>query len=190
MLKKVIICLLPFVICSGCVSSPKQKTNDTNNQFKINHPNEYIKNKNNIANNNDLISKKIYNEFAKWKGTPYKFGGTSKKGIDCSSFVQNVYSSGLSYNLPRSTYEQIKLGQKVSLNNLKPGDLIFFQTSRNQRHVGVYINNDKFAHSSSSKGVMISSINNSYWRSKYKESRRILNNKSIAKINQNNKNFS
>ena len=186
MLKKVMICVLSFALCSGCVSNSKK-----NEQYRINNQNNFIKNKNNIADiNNNLISKKIYNEFAKWKGTPYKFGGTSKKGIDCSSFVQNVYGNGLNYSIPRSTYEQLKIGQKVSINNLKPGDLIFFQTSKNQRHVGVYINSDKFAHASSSKGVMISSINNSYWKSKYRESRRILNNKDFAKLNEKNKDFS
>ena len=191
MLKKVMVCLLSFALCSGCASNSEKSINKKNEQYKINNQNNFIKNKNNVADiNNNLISKKIYNEFAKWKGTPYKFGGTSKKGIDCSSFVQNVYGNGLNYSIPRSTYEQLKIGQKVSINNLKPGDLIFFQTSKNQRHVGVYINSDKFAHASSSKGVMISSINNSYWKSKYRESRRILNNKDFAKLNEKNKDFS
>ena len=84
---------------------------------------------------------------------------------------ENVYN----YNLPRTTEEISKEGKKINKNNLKPGDLIFFKPSRKYMHLGIYMGNNAFMHSSTSKGVIKSKLDNVYWKDKYRFSRRILN---------------
>ncbi len=108
-----------------------------------------------------------------WKGTPYRLGGTTKKGIDCSAFVQVGYSSVYQMMLPRTTLELVKKGRKISRNNAKEGDLVFFRTGRNTRHVGIYLGNSEFLHASQSRGVMISRLDNPYWKRHFWQIRRM-----------------
>lgn len=116
---------------------------------------------------------KIMTFYKEWKGTKYKLGGTSKKGVDCSALMQNLFKEEFGISLPRTTATQVKEGTKISRSDLKSGDLIFFKIKRNVRHVAVYIGNNKFIHASTSSGVVISEFNN-YWNKKYWQSRRIL----------------
>lgn len=117
---------------------------------------------------------KILFQYKKWKGVKYKFGGGNHSGIDCSSLAQKIYSAAFYKNIPRSTNNQIKMGKKVLFAKIQPGDLVFFQTKRNVRHVGVYIGKYKFVHASSSHGVMISNLKNSYWINHFETARRVL----------------
>ena len=108
-------------------------------------------------------------------GVPYVWGGTSPKGFDCSGLVQYVFKAhGISLN--RTAETQYKHGSYVSKNNLKPGDLVFFQNTYKAgiSHVGIYIGNGQFIHASSSKGVTISNLSSSYYTSHYYGARRIL----------------
>jgi len=116
-----------------------------------------------IANGKDLL------------GTPYKFGASSSTGyFDCSSFVQYVFKQS-DIKLPRSSSEQASYGDKVSKSSLSQGDLMFFKTNgKSISHVAIYIGDNKMIHASSSKGVTIDSINNSYWKNKYVTARRVL----------------
>jgi len=116
----------------------------------------------------------LYNEYKKWIGTNYKLGGQSLKGIDCSSFIQQVYYNAFGLHIPRTTKEQAKVGKKISKNELYPGDMIFFKTGWNIRHVGIIIENGKFIHTSTKYGVTTSSVQNPYWKSNYWQSRRVL----------------
>lgn len=116
---------------------------------------------------------KIMTFYKEWKGTKYRLGGTSKKGIDCSALMQNLFREEFGISLSRTTATQVKEGIKISKSNLKSGDLIFFKIKRNVRHVAVYIGDNKFIHASTSSGVVISEFNN-YWNKKYWQSRRIL----------------
>ena len=116
-------------------------------------------------------------QFNLFKGVPYKYGGTNKRGFDCSGFTQKVYIDAFQINLPRTTKEMSELGKKVSKQNLLPGDLVFFKPSRKYKHVGVFMGDNIFMHSSTSKGVMKSNINNAYWEKKYKYAKRIINTK-------------
>ncbi len=122
----------------------------------------------------DLLTLLLRNEFDIWKGTPYRLGGANEGGIDCSALTQKIYLNTFNIKLPRTTYRQAKQGYAVQKNSLLAGDLVFFKTSISERHVGIYIGENKFIHASSSKGVMISKLNNTYWRSKYWQSRRII----------------
>nr|WP_304441025.1 NlpC/P60 family protein [Photobacterium sp. J15] len=111
--------------------------------------------------------------YASWKGTPYRLGGSSKQGIDCSAFVQVGYSDVFYFMLPRTTAEQAKLGQWIPLSEAREGDLVFFKTGRKVRHVGIYLGNASFLHASTSRGVMISRLDNPYWRSAFWQVRRV-----------------
>ena len=120
------------------------------------------------------VKNKLESQFQSYKGIKYKYGGTDKRGFDCSGFTQKVYSNAFNIQLPRTTEEIAKLGKKVSKRKLKPGDLVFFRPSRKYRHVGVFVGNDLFMHSSTSKGIIKSSLDNPYWKKKYRFAKRIL----------------
>ena len=108
-------------------------------------------------------------------GTPYVYGGESKSGIDCSAFTSAVYGQSMNVKLPRTAADQVKEGTPVSFDDLKFGDLMFFNTTgANPSHVGIYIGDDLFAHASEAFGVTISSIESSYYKKRYTESRRII----------------
>jgi cell wall-associated NlpC family hydrolase len=96
-----------------------------------------------------------------------------KKGIDCSYFVQDALKT-IKVNIPRTTYYQSKSGYKIPKTQLQTGDLVFFKTTYKDRHVGIYLNKGHFMHVSTSKGVIISRMDNPYWTSHYWTSRRIL----------------
>lgn len=108
-------------------------------------------------------------------GVPYQWAGSTPSGFDCSGFVQYVFKAhGISLN--RTAATQYRHGSYVAKNDLQPGDLVFFQNTYKAgiSHVGIYIGNDQFIHSSSSKGVVISSLSSSYYVSHYYAARRIL----------------
>jgi len=113
------------------------------------------------------VTKALYRQHQQWQGTPYKLGGLTKRGVDCSGFVQQTFQTQLGYALPRSTLLQQKIGHSVDRNQLQAGDLVFFKTGRKLRHVGIYIEKETFLHASTSKGVIISSLNNPYWEKSY-----------------------
>lgn len=117
---------------------------------------------------------RIIDTAKKYMGVPYVWGGMTPSGFDCSGLVQYVFAeNGMS--LPRTTTLQYKVGTYVSRSNLKVGDLVFFDTSGNGvSHVGIYMGNGQFIHSSSSKGVTISNLSNSYWNARYLGARRVL----------------
>ena len=108
----------------------------------------------------------LLKSFENWKGTRYAFGGDSSRGIYCSALTRRVYREVFSFELPRVTKDQIKVGRHVSRNNLKPGDILYFRPDGKYNHTAVYLGNSLFINASSSKGVILSSMEHSYW-SKY-----------------------
>ncbi|CNG04798.1 putative outer membrane lipoprotein [Yersinia enterocolitica] len=120
------------------------------------------------------VKSKILEQYAGWKGVRYRLGGSSKRGIDCSAFVQTTFREQFGMDLPRSTSEQQDLGKKIQRTKLRPGDLVLFRAGSTGRHVGIYLGNDKFVHASTSVGVTISSLNEDYWNKRYRDGRRVL----------------
>ena len=111
-----------------------------------------------------------------WIGTPYKYGGTDKSGIDCSAFSSRFYKDVLSLNILRTTELQFDQGQPVKEAFLQLGDLVFFRINGSRSevdHVGVYLSNGNFVHASTSSGVTISNLNEHYFKERYAGSRRI-----------------
>lgn len=116
----------------------------------------------------NIIVSKLLDAYDSWKGTKYLWGGTTKKGVDCSALTRALYKEAFDYSLPRISVEQVKKGKRVSYNNLKPGDLLYFRPLNRFNHVGIYIGNNKFINSSSTKGVTIGDLKSSYWKKYFK----------------------
>ncbi len=122
-----------------------------------------------------INDQKMMDVILAYLGTPYAYGGDSKSGIDCSAFTSAVYDQSENVQLQRTAADQVKEGTPVSFEDLKFGDLMFFNTTgANPSHVGIYIGDDLFAHASEAFGVTISSIESSYYKKRYTESRRII----------------
>ena len=123
----------------------------------------------NPSGNEQLLSKdeiKLIKEAKSWIGTKYKYGGHSREGSDCSGFVLQVYKAVYDLKLPRSSKEQYTFCKKISKNKMRVGDLVFFATGKSKdvvSHVGIYIGNNEFIHASSSKGVVISNLDQNYY---------------------------
>ncbi|WP_405608279.1 C40 family peptidase [Polaribacter sp. Asnod1-A03] len=135
-----------------------------------------------IKNENKPFSKvdKIVSKALTYKGVRYKYGGTTKRGMDCSGLVYIAYNSQ-NIQLPRVSREMAKIGTKIALNKVEKGDLLFFKTNKNHKkinHVGLVISNKKgdirFLNGTTSKGVIISSLLEKYWRNAFVKATTIL----------------
>ena len=115
----------------------------------------------------EVKNAKMFEFIDDWYGAPYRLGGTTKKGVDCSAFSQFLFASVYGLSIPRTAKEQYNLTSRISRTQLNEGDLIFFNTRGGISHVGVYLQNNKFVHASTSGGVMISDIFDEYWAKKF-----------------------
>lgn len=109
---------------------------------------------------------RLYTASAEWIGVPYRTGGNTKRGIDCSGLVLQLYKKVYNIGLPRTTDGQLDESAKVSQRNLREGDLVFFTSRASGKkvaHVGIYLKNGKFVHASSSNGVIVSNLDESYY---------------------------
>lgn len=120
------------------------------------------------------IKSKIWHSYERWAHTPYRYGGTTHRGIDCSAFVRRVFSEVFHIHLPRTSLQQVKLGFKVKKENAHYGDLVFFKTEGSHHHVGIYLDHGRFVNATSSRGVAISNINHPYWRKRLWQIRRLV----------------
>ena len=156
--------MLSILLLTGCSSTPSY----------VAHYSKPIP----LASTVDLtnlskVKSRLLTQYKDWKGTPYRYGGMSRNGVDCSAFVQDTFYSQLGYKLPRTTLTQIKAGSKVAKSDLKIGDIVFFKTGYKSLHNGIYIGESEFIHASSSKGVTISNLDNQYWQKTYLTSVRV-----------------
>ena len=107
---------------------------------------------------------KLYKFIYEWIGTPYRFAGNTKKGIDCSAFAKTIYDKVFNTNILRNSGDIFGMTVPLSKDELKEGDLVFFRgNGRKISHVGVYLGDNRFAHASSSRGVVISNLNEPYY---------------------------
>ena len=110
-----------------------------------------------------------------WWGTHYCMGGNNEKCIDCSAFTQIMMRDVYKTDVPRTARAQYDNSERISMEKLQEGDLIFFQTvGRDISHVGIYLTNNKFVHAATSGGVMVSDLNDNYWKSCYKGAGRVI----------------
>lgn len=119
----------------------------------------------------------LINQGMEYLGIRYRFGGNSPEtGLDCSGLVQNVFRNALGLNLPRAARDMARLGDKVGMQDLKPGDLVFFNTMRRAfSHVGIYMGDGRFLHAPASGGeVRIEEMDKTYWAKRFNGARRLV----------------
>ncbi|MCK0743999.1 C40 family peptidase [Chromohalobacter nigrandesensis] len=126
------------------------------------------------------IREALLSEHRRWVGTPYRLGGTTRRGIDCSALMQHVYSEAFQLSLPRTTEQQMQEGRRVQRSELEAGDLVFFRSPGPYNHVGVYVDDGYFLHASTSQGVKLSRLDNVYWNRHYWQSRRPMDSTQLA----------
>ncbi|WP_405292491.1 C40 family peptidase [Algibacter sp. Ld11] len=191
-MKKIIFVLAIFISFSSCKSSKQSKRNSNSSSKIITKKSDAYENgrvvisseeKNyrpRTANSRRTKADNIIEYAESFEGVRYKWGGTTKAGMDCSGLI---YESFRAYdvNLPRISRDMAKRGDKINLKDVHKGDLLFFKTGNRRNainHVGLIVsienNNIEFIHATSSKGVMTSWINETYWHKAFYEARRIL----------------
>jgi lipoprotein Spr len=115
-----------------------------------------------------VLNTPLYNFIEDWWATPYRLGGKNKEGIDCSNFSNTLLTTVFRYNSSGTSTQLFQKAKKLSNNQMKEGDLVFFRINQKDvSHVGVYLANDRFVHASTSSGVMISDLNEPYWKKYY-----------------------
>lgn len=162
------------VLISSCKTS-KPISYKSKNRYEYSTP----KDREDVSYSSDSFAvSTLIREAKKFLGTPYKYGGTNSSGLDCSGLVINAFQA-VGKQMPRKSSEQAATGKEISLREVKEGDLVFFNTSGSSiNHVGIVerVKNGEifFIHSSTSKGVIISSIEETYWRNRFVKATRIL----------------
>ncbi|KJD31404.1 hypothetical protein PK35_14940 [Tamlana nanhaiensis] len=168
-MKKIVFLLMLIVAFGSCKSSKGTKSKSSKTTV--------IDRKNTSKSKADYII-----DYAQqFKGVKYKWGGTTKKGMDCSGLVYTAFSA-YDVILPRISRDMAKRGNKLKLKEVHKGDLLFFKTGKSRRnainHVGLIVdirdNDIKFIHSTTSKGVIVSGLNETYWLNAFVEARRVL----------------
>ncbi|AXI99672.1 lipoprotein Spr/probable lipoprotein NlpC [Cyclonatronum proteinivorum] len=120
------------------------------------------------------VEQRLMQQYQQWRGTPYRLGGITQQGVDCSAFVMLVFRNGFGVEIPRTTDQQMRHGTRIRPQQLRVGDLVFFQTGRNTRHVGIVLSGGRFMHASTSQGVIIDELNQAYWQQRFTVARRVL----------------
>lgn len=182
--KNIFFLIIAFsLFFTGCSYKTSQKIEKRESQISQNSINLQETPKNSLfdelslqsySTKKDKISKRLFEVYYQWRGTRYRLGGTTKKGIDCSAFVQKMLQQGFDLSMPRNTILLSNLGVPVEKSELRTGDLVFFRTKRTH-HVGIYIEGGRFMHASTKVGVTISKLDNIYYKSVYWKAQRIFN---------------
>lgn len=179
-MKKYILILIIVIAVSSCKSSKRQKVVTKKQKVEQRDTPKLPKTKH-LKEKNTSTSSKVIVYSKQFLGTRYKWGGTTKRGMDCSGLIFESFKAHQIY-LPRMSRDMAKKGKKIKLRETLNGDLLFFRTGNSKRnainHVGLVVeiknNAIYFIHATSSKGVIISSLNNNYWKSAFSEVRRVL----------------
>ncbi len=178
-IKNLLILFVFLLFSCAATVSPRYTTLKTTTMEQKNNNSKNVK-KHSKVNNNEVLKKQweLYYIVKNLLFKPYVWGGADpNKGFDCSGLVYYAYKKKLNFDIPRTSKELFKVGERIRKNQLKFGDLVFFKKtpySKTINHVGIYVNNNKFLHASSSKGVTISSLTKKYWKSRFAGARRVL----------------
>ena len=156
---RVTACLIALILFAGCALKPVQPG-------APGIPSS-------LGDDSDLIKSELYAQHQSWKNVRYRHGGMSRNGVDCSGFVHITYRDRFGITLPRKTSRIAKKGTQIMHRDLMAGDLVFFKTGTFTQHVGMYLENGKFLHASTSEGVTISNLNSQYWTRCFWQARRI-----------------
>jgi len=151
--------MLPIIVSTACAKPPVRYIHPDLTQSPLAR--------------SQTVVELLYEQYDQWRGVPYRQGGLSRKGVDCSGLVYLTYRDKFSVALPRTTRLQARAGYRVSQKRLASGDLLFFRTGFSGRHVGIYIEEGQFLHVSTSTGVTLSSLDDHYWRRRYMKAVRI-----------------
>ncbi|MEP4546650.1 MAG: C40 family peptidase [Saccharospirillum sp.] len=120
------------------------------------------------------VTSQLQRVYQRYQGTPYRYGGTTPAGFDCSGFIVTAYREGLNRTVPRTTDMMLSEGQFVRRDQLREGDIVFFRIGGKEQHAGIYLGDNRFIHSATSVGVTESSLGNAYWQQRYSQARRFL----------------
>jgi probable lipoprotein NlpC len=154
-------CALAMLLLAGCGSAPQREAAAYPTAARVDF------------GNSAEVKQQLNAQYRQWRGARYRIGGLSTHGIDCSGFMYVTFKTKLGVVLPRSTEQQADVGSSVERNQLRAGDLVFFKTGHSVRHVGVYLEHGRFLHASTSRGVMISALDDAYWKPRYWKAKRI-----------------
>lgn len=173
MLLKKIVRLFSFLLLvnislllTACSSSGDSKQLENTGRYKSHRA---------VLSDPIMVITNLSEQQRSWQGTRYRLGGVSRKGVDCSGFVQVTFRELFGIHLPRMTVDQAKIGVRVPKNAIQTGDLVFFNTGRgpNGKHVGVYVKDGQFLHASTKGGVIYSSLSAPYWARTFWQARRL-----------------
>ena len=173
---------LLLIIWIGCAGLKPKPVYTSGNNNRSDSSNATATNVDSLLSNGnktkdyDLQRENMISEIENLLGVPYRLGGDTPRGMDCSGLVNYVYKRSYQKTLPRRVSELYLSGIYVSRNNLNFGDLVFFNKIKSPEisHVGIFLDADKFAHASLSKGVMISSLNEAYYKERFAGARRVI----------------
>jgi len=126
------------------------------------------------SNHGSTARTHLMSVYSEYRGTPYRYGGIDRNGFDCSGFINVAFNEAFGIKVPRTTENLAKSGVPIRRDQLKEGDIVFFKTSVKQLHAGIYTGSGNFIHASTSKGVIQSSLDNTYWHQRYLKARRYL----------------
>lgn len=161
-MKRFVVVLIISIVISAC-GGGKKATSSKRDSSLVNKYAELLK-----VPKSDISDIRLYSFIDDWYGVKYRFGGISKSGVDCSGFCNVLYSQVYNKQIRRTTSQLVKDINKKGKSNLKEGDLVFFNISKKKNsHVGIYLKNNRFVHASSSRGVIISSLDNPYYKKAY-----------------------
>ena len=154
--------LLVMALLSGCASGPdvSQRGQDYTPVYQPASSADH-----------DRVAR-LQDVFARYEGTPYRYGGTNARGFDCSGFIGKAYQEAFGMDLPRTTSQMLAQGNNVPPDELRPGDIVFFNIRGKESHAGIFMGGDDFIHASTSVGVTQSSLNGYYWRGRLTQARR------------------
>ncbi|NIR51575.1 C40 family peptidase [candidate division KSB1 bacterium] len=164
--------LLSCWYCGGLRPKPKYTEPNTSENSDRYHGNSGLDREKTSSSVNRALTQQIN----AYLGVPYRWGGTTRSGMDCSGFVRTVFKNAIELTLPHRARSMFKEGRFVEESELQFGDLVFFEKIENYgvSHVGIYVGENEFAHASTHNGVIISNLNEKYYRRRYVGARRIL----------------